>query len=49
MERREHRAERASVERLLTPQRIAVYGQRDRVQGLVNAMRRLNRSRRGLG
>ena len=38
MERREHRAERASVERLLTPQRIAVYGLRDRVQGLVNAM-----------
>ncbi|HEV2927165.1 MAG TPA: acetate--CoA ligase family protein, partial [Propionibacteriaceae bacterium] len=38
MERREHRAERASVERLLTPQRIAVYGTRDRVQGLVNAI-----------
>jgi acyl-CoA synthetase (NDP forming)/GNAT superfamily N-acetyltransferase len=40
MERREHRAERTSVERLLTPQRIAVYGTGDRVQELVNAIRR---------
>ncbi|HWJ53482.1 MAG TPA: GNAT family N-acetyltransferase, partial [Propionibacteriaceae bacterium] len=40
MERREHRAERTSVERLLTPQRIAVYGTGDRVQGLVNAILR---------
>jgi acyl-CoA synthetase (NDP forming)/RimJ/RimL family protein N-acetyltransferase len=38
MERREHRAERASVERLLTPHRIVVYGKGDRVQGLVNAI-----------
>ncbi len=40
MERREHRAERASVERLLTPHRIVVYGAGDRVQGLVDAIRR---------
>ena len=38
MERREHRAERASVERLLTSRRIAVHGKGDRVQGLVNSM-----------
>ena len=40
MERREHRAERASVERLLTSRRIAVYGLGDRVQGLVDSMLR---------
>ena len=34
MERREHRAESASVRRLLNPQRIVVYGQGDRVQKL---------------
>ena len=39
MERREHRAERASVDRLLTPRRIAVYGKGDRVQGVVKAIR----------
>ena len=33
MERREHRAESASVQRLLTPQRMVVYGKGDRVQG----------------
>ena len=38
MERREHRAERASMERLLTSRRIAVHGKGDRVQGLVNSM-----------
>ena len=38
MERREHRAERASMERLLTSRRIAVHGRGDRVQGLVNSM-----------
>ena len=38
MERREHRAESASVRRLLNPQRIAVYGQSDRVQNLINSI-----------
>jgi len=38
MERREHRAERASMERLLTSRRIAVHGRGDRVQGLVDSM-----------
>jgi len=40
MERREHRAESASVRRLLTPERIVVYGDSDRVQGLINSMLR---------
>jgi acyl-CoA synthetase (NDP forming)/RimJ/RimL family protein N-acetyltransferase len=40
MERREHRAESASVRRLLNPERIVVYGQRDRVQDLINSMLR---------
>ena len=35
MERREHRAERASMRRLLTPGRLVVLGPGDRVQGLV--------------
>jgi acyl-CoA synthetase (NDP forming)/RimJ/RimL family protein N-acetyltransferase len=39
MERREHRAESASVRRLLNPQRIVVYGQGDRVQNLINSIR----------
>nr|WP_294696012.1 GNAT family N-acetyltransferase [uncultured Friedmanniella sp.] len=38
MERREHRAESASVRRLLHPQRVVVYGHGRRVQGVVNAM-----------
>jgi acyl-CoA synthetase (NDP forming)/RimJ/RimL family protein N-acetyltransferase len=38
MERREHRAESASVRRLLTPERIVVYGNGDRIQGLINSM-----------
>ena len=38
MERREHRAESASVRRLLNPQRIAVYGQDDRVRDLINSI-----------
>jgi acyl-CoA synthetase (NDP forming)/RimJ/RimL family protein N-acetyltransferase len=38
MERREHRAESASVRRLLNPQRIVVYGQSDRVQNLINSI-----------
>jgi acyl-CoA synthetase (NDP forming)/RimJ/RimL family protein N-acetyltransferase len=38
MERREHRAESASVRRLLTPQRIVVYGQGDRVQEMINSI-----------
>ena len=38
MERREHRAESASVRRLLNPQRIVVYGQGDRVQNLINSI-----------
>ncbi|MET0692334.1 MAG: GNAT family N-acetyltransferase [Propionibacteriaceae bacterium] len=40
MERREHRAEGASMERLLTPGRVAVLGRASRVQGLVNSMLR---------
>jgi acyl-CoA synthetase (NDP forming)/RimJ/RimL family protein N-acetyltransferase len=39
MERREHRAESASVRRLLNPQRIVVYGQGDRVENLINSIR----------
>ncbi len=39
MERREHRAESASVRRLLNPQRIVVYGQVDRVQNLIHSIR----------
>lgn len=38
MERREHRAERVSVHRLLTPERIVLYGQGDRIQGLINSI-----------
>jgi acyl-CoA synthetase (NDP forming)/RimJ/RimL family protein N-acetyltransferase len=38
MERREHRAESASVRRLLNPQRIVVYGQGARVQNLINSI-----------
>jgi len=40
MARREHRAESVSVRRLLTPERIVVYGQGDRVQGLINSILR---------
>jgi acyl-CoA synthetase (NDP forming)/GNAT superfamily N-acetyltransferase len=40
MERREHRAERASMQRLLSPSRVALYGGGGRVQGLVNSMLR---------
>ena len=40
MERREHRAESASVRRLLTPERIVVYGDGDRMQGLIDSMLR---------
>ena len=40
MERREHRAEAASVNRLLTPHRVVVYGQGDRVEGVVDSMLR---------
>src|SRR6187200_98877 len=40
MERREHRAESASVRRLLTPERIVVYGRSDHLQGLTDAMLR---------
>ncbi len=40
MERREHRAESASVHRLLHPGRVVVYGRGRRVQGVVDAMRR---------
>ncbi len=40
MERREHRAESASVERLLNPDRMVIYGKGRRVQGLVNSMLR---------
>src|SRR4029453_11933948 len=39
MERREHRAESASVRRLLSPHRIVVYGQSDRVQNLIHSIR----------
>jgi len=38
MERREHRAERASMERLLTPSRLVVHGTGERVQGLVDSI-----------
>jgi acyl-CoA synthetase (NDP forming)/RimJ/RimL family protein N-acetyltransferase len=38
MERREHRAESASVHRLLHPERVVIYGNGRRVQGVVNAM-----------
>jgi acyl-CoA synthetase (NDP forming)/RimJ/RimL family protein N-acetyltransferase len=38
MERREHRAESVSMRRLLSPERIVVYGQSDRIQGLINSM-----------
>lgn len=38
MERREHRAEAASVHRLLTPQRVVVHGTGDRVEGVVASM-----------
>ncbi len=40
MERREHRAESASVSRLLSPDRVVVHGSGNRVQGLVNSMLR---------
>ncbi|MGI3781030.1 MAG: GNAT family N-acetyltransferase [Janthinobacterium lividum] len=40
MERREHRAEAASVRRLLSPQRVVVYGKGDRVGGVVDSMLR---------
>lgn len=38
MQRREHRAEGASMERLLTPERVVVLGSGRRVQGLANSM-----------
>jgi acyl-CoA synthetase (NDP forming)/GNAT superfamily N-acetyltransferase len=38
MERREHRAEGASMERLLTPERVVVLGPGKRVQSLVTSM-----------
>ena len=40
MERREHRAESASVRRLLSPRRVVVYGKGDRVCGVVDSMLR---------
>jgi acyl-CoA synthetase (NDP forming)/RimJ/RimL family protein N-acetyltransferase len=40
MERREHRAESISVRRLLSPERVVVYGPGDRVKGLINSMLR---------
>src|SRR6476619_4392080 len=40
MERPKHRAESASVRRLLTPERIVVYGNGDRMQGLIDSMLR---------
>ncbi|HET9871401.1 MAG TPA: GNAT family N-acetyltransferase [Propionibacteriaceae bacterium] len=40
MERREHRAEGASMQRMLTPRRVVVLGRGGRVQGLVNSMLR---------
>jgi acyl-CoA synthetase (NDP forming)/RimJ/RimL family protein N-acetyltransferase len=40
MERREHRAESASVRRLLTPERIAVYGHGGHMRCLIDAMLR---------
>jgi acyl-CoA synthetase (NDP forming)/RimJ/RimL family protein N-acetyltransferase len=39
MERREHRAESVSMHRLLTPERIVVYGASDRVRGLIDSIR----------
>jgi acyl-CoA synthetase (NDP forming) len=38
MERREHRAEGASMQRLLTPERVVVLGRGGRVQSLVNSL-----------
>jgi len=38
MERREHRAESAAISRLLTPARVAVLGQSDRVRRVVHAI-----------
>jgi acyl-CoA synthetase (NDP forming) len=38
MERREHRAESASIHRLLHPDRVVVHGRGRRVQGVVNSM-----------
>ena len=40
MERREHRAESVSVRRLLTPQRVVVYGPSDRAKELINSVLR---------
>ncbi|HYP46195.1 MAG TPA: GNAT family N-acetyltransferase [Propionibacteriaceae bacterium] len=40
MERREHRAESASMQRLLTPERVVILGPGARVQRLVNSMLR---------
>jgi acyl-CoA synthetase (NDP forming)/RimJ/RimL family protein N-acetyltransferase len=40
MERREHRAESASVRRLLSPERIVLYGEHDRAQELINSILR---------
>ena len=40
MERREHRAESASMRRLLNPERIVVHGEGDRVQALINSILR---------
>ena len=40
MERREHRAESASVRRLLSPRRVVVYGKGDRVCSVVDSMLR---------
>ena len=40
MERREHRAESASIRRLLSPRRVVVYGKGDRVRGVVGSMLR---------
>ncbi len=38
MERREHRAEVASVRRLLTPERVVVHGGGERVEGVVGSL-----------
>jgi len=40
MERREHRAESVSMHRLLTPERIVLYGEGDRIQDLINSLLR---------
>jgi acyl-CoA synthetase (NDP forming)/RimJ/RimL family protein N-acetyltransferase len=40
MERREHRAESVSMHRLLTPERIVLYGEGDRIQDLINSVLR---------